>query len=239
LNGAPLSNKYDDAIKLRQEGVPTVEVSRNPGFQVAPPIADTARPVWQEAIDAAGDFVELDYDRNGQPFKDGVGQLQAIFARLHTALATPIPIAAQVTWLGRMNHHVGGDDLLVPPAAPEYFVKKEQLIREFRLHCFAGKSIKAGQKMPRTETPHPWVRSYDGGWKISYEGFASTKAMRALAKRAVVALGLQFGAVDIGQKADNSLIILEVNRAPGMDPLTVASYAAAVQSWIESGDDDN
>jgi glutathione synthase/RimK-type ligase-like ATP-grasp enzyme len=103
---------------------------------------------------------------------------------------------------------------------------------------FEGRSIRAGQKVSITErdgrriTPHQWIRSFDAGWIIRYEGFESTEAMRRLAKSAVEALGLNFGAVDIGQKADGSLIVFEVNRAPGIEGTSLQAYATKIIAWL-------
>jgi glutathione synthase/RimK-type ligase-like ATP-grasp enzyme len=65
---------------------------------------------------------------------------------------------------------------------------------------------------------------------ISYEGVSP--AHRNLAKKAVESLGLTFGAVDIGRKADNSLIVLEVNRAPGLEGNTINAYANAIVRYL-------
>lgn len=67
--------------------------------------------------------------------------------------------------------------------------------------------------------PHPWVRSYDGGWKLDYGENSRryiTNTIRDAAKRAVTALKLDFGAVDVGLVAGRP-VILEVNLAPGLD----------------------
>jgi len=142
--------------------------------------------------------------------------------------ATPTAV-----WLPRSNHHVGGNDLLDPPDSPNYFSKRETLVREYRIHSFLGRSIRAGIKVPREGVrQHEWIRSFDGGWKISYDNFESTEAQRKLAAKAVKTLGLDFGAVDIGEKADGTLMVLEINRAPGLEGGTVAAYANAIQRWL-------
>lgn len=250
LNGAPLVSKFTDAERLRAAGIPTVEVSRTPPQArpaAAPP--DPARPLWDEARELASTLADLDTFRRDAPLIDGVRQLQATITRLSAALQVPAPVAppAQVlgVWLPRSNSHVGGDDLLDPPEQPDYYSKKEDFVKEFRVHSFLNKSIRAGVKAPRegfTEpaqprsglrTAHAWIRSWDGGWRILYDGISSKKKHRLLAHRAVQALGLQFGAVDIGQKADGSLVVLEVNRAPGLDGGTIDRYAEAIRRWVD------
>lgn len=148
-------------------------------------------------------------------------------------------------YVARSNSHTGGLDLLTTLTKPDYYSLKETFTREFRIHSFAGRSIRAGNKIPRegfttcseenwkinSNLLHPWVRSYDGGWKISYEGFASTPAMRELAHKAVKALGLTFGAVDIAQRPDGTLVVLECNTAPGIEGNSLGTYVRAIQRW--------
>lgn len=140
-------------------------------------------------------------------------------------------------YLPRRSDHHGGLDLLHPGRA-DYWVEKEELVKEYRLHVFkVGDeyvSIRAGRKEPRVETPHPWIRSYEGGWHIVYDGRGVKDSHRDIAKRAVEALGLSFAAVDIGQTAEGALIVLECNRAPGLEGRTVEIYAQYIKQWLEA-----
>lgn len=145
----------------------------------------------------------------------------------------------------RSNYHTGGTDLLKVPDHIDFYTKKEKFTKEVRIHVFDGRSIRAGEKIPREgfkkcseegwkpnmDLLHPWVKSYDGGWKISYNNFESTSDMRGVAVKAVKALGLTFGAVDLGQRADGTWLVLEVNTSPGLEGGTIHSYVRAIQSW--------
>lgn len=135
--------------------------------------------------------------------------------------------------IGRSLHHSGGRDLLRGNGR-DYWVQRLNIDREFRVHVFRGKSIRAGVKVPRDGYrleragevwPHPWVRSYDGGWRISYGQHHQliTTAIRDIAKRAVAALGLDFGAVDVGM-CNGQPVVLEVNLAPGLEGGSVGAY---------------
>jgi hypothetical protein len=139
--------------------------------------------------------------------------------------------------LPRKFQHIGGNDLLnpTPPAQADFWSEKEEFVREYRIHSFAGKSIRAGVKMVREgfPNPHPWIRSYDAGWRINYDGFKSTRKMRNLAHEAVKNLGLTFGAVDIGELADGTFVLLEVNRAPGIEGNSIERYAEAIRELAE------
>lgn len=146
-------------------------------------------------------------------------------------------------YLQRKKDHIGGNDLLNPDGQFDYWVRKQEFINEYRVHSFNGKSIRAGQKVPRdgysldgapgTIKVHPWVRAYDGGWKIKYDGFKSTAAMRTIAHKAIAALGLTFGAVDIAQTKDGKFIVLEVNRAPGIEGNSIRGYADVIKRWAD------
>lgn len=139
------------------------------------------------------------------------------------------------------NHHGGLDLLHVAGHLNGYYVHKEEFVREFRIHVMGGVSIRAGIKVPRTDNPHPWVRSYEGGWKLDYGQPAQEQIrqrFRDVAKAAVHALGLDFGAVDVGIREDGLPIVLEVNRAPGLEGQTVEKYADKIAAWLEGDDDD-
>lgn len=249
INNTPLTNKLADAERLAAAGVPTVTVSRTrPQPTTVPAASDPAFAAWQAAAGLAEDFINdevADPVLRSAPRLRGVDELRRAVVALSDALQRPAPVAVQRDageWIGRDLNHVGGSDLLTPVANPGYWVRRENLVREFRVHSFRGRSLRAGIKAPRTDfawtrrnaQPHPWVRAWDGGWRISYDGVSSTQAHRDIAHRAVVALGLDFGAVDIGERADGSLIVLEVNRAPGLEGGTVDAYARAIQSWVDA-----
>lgn len=244
LNGGALRSKLTDAEVLAAAGVPTIAVSRT--RPVVTPVEVPAGPdpavaAFNRAQELAEDFVEEEVGttvNRSAPRIRGVEELSTAFSNLLTAMRTPAPVATTTTptdtaeWLGRSSSHVGGTDLMRNNAS-DYFVRKEQLTREFRVHSFLGRSIHAGVKVPRPgfANPHAWIRSYDGGWMISYDGDTVRQAHRDLAHRAIEALGLDFGAVDIGEKADGTLIVLEVNRAPGIEGGTLAAYTRAIGRW--------
>jgi hypothetical protein len=155
---------------------------------------------------------------------------------------------AHPSLIPRVLHHEGGMDLLVRPKRFDYQVLRELFLKEFRIHSFNGRSIRAGQKVPRegfTEVKdeklftlnsnlvHPWIRSFEGGWRVNYDGFQSTSQMRKLAHLAVKALGLTFGAVDIGLAQNGGMKVFEVNRAPGIEGNTVQSYVRAITRWMQ------
>lgn len=61
------------------------------------------------------------------------------------------------------------------------------------------------------------------------------EAVRNAAKAAVAALeGYLYGAVDLLVTADDTPIVLEVNRVPGMDGYTVEKYTESIRQYVAS-----
>jgi hypothetical protein len=241
-NVAPL-NKFAEAQRLAEKGVPTIQVSRTK------PAAAAARPgVKPPFVDQF--FTPPAAYQRGQL---GLAQTAAIVAEMQGFLRTEQQRRAQYDaarvppgapaeiWLPRKNNHVGGNDLLQNDLQnPDFYSKKLDIVEEYRLHVFRGKSIRAGKKVAQPTrpdgrtAPHQWIRSFDAGWVIKYDQFESNKQMREVAKNAVKALGLDFAAVDIGKLANGTYVALEVNRAPGVEGGTVTAYARAIQNWIQN-----
>lgn len=97
----------------------------------------------------------------------------------------------------------------------DYFVRLlNPGFKEYRVHCFFGKAIRTTWKKSPTEeigqlTP-------DAG-------------MVAIALKAVAALGLDFGAVDIVKETSGAYTVLEVNTAPEIDGSDFPAWLKALR----------
>lgn len=238
LNSAPIQNKLSDALKLAEVGIQTVVVRRDrPAAEPPqPPPIDPIIERWHNVAELVFDY-PYDFPGRNPVVLEGLQQLErAVTSARDAYLNGPppaVPVGPQVTWLGRSRNHVGGHDLLNPPNTPDFYVRKETLVAEYRVHSFLGASLRAGKKKPiEGGAPHAWIRSLLAGWKISYDGVSVRQSHRNIAHAAVEALGLDFGAVDIGEREDGSIIVLEVNRAPGLDGGTITAYADAIRKWV-------
>jgi len=110
-------------------------------------------------------------------------------------------------------------------------VEKLTLTDEWRFHIFKDTSLRAGHKVTDCANAHPWVRTHRLGWRLSY-GQKGPDDLREMAKEAVEALGLDFGAVDAARQGDGKAVILEVNTRPGLDDGdTVLRYARKIARW--------
>ncbi len=124
-------------------------------------------------------------------------------------------------------------------AAPLYtkFIPKSN---EFRVHVFRGKVIDYIEKKKaltenRNETFNKYISSINSGWVFSRTNVRDIDSVRAIAIKAVAALGLDFGAVDIVY--ENGLpFVLEVNTAPGLSGTTLVNYANAFRQYMGQPD---
>lgn len=113
--------------------------------------------------------------------------------------------------------------------APLYtaYVKKQE---EYRYHVFMGKVVDIQRKARKREVPDEqvnWkVRNLDGGFIFAREGVVESEQASQDSLKAIEALGLDFGAVDLIYNArENKYYVLEVNTAPGLAGSTLAGYA--------------
>lgn len=122
-------------------------------------------------------------------------------------------------------------------AAPLYvkYVRKE---KEYRLHVFNGQVIDMVEKRRRRGFQengiyNKYIRSYEQGWIMARDNVVVADVVKEQALKAVAALGLDFGAVDIVLKKDNNVpYVLEVNTAPGIQGTTLENYKRAIQGWL-------
>lgn len=115
-----------------------------------------------------------------------------------------------------------------------HFLKFIEEPREFRVHIVNGQSIKVSEKI----RPEGVIKAtHDLGVIFQFpEDFAKRKSLRTIAKQAIAALHLDFGAVDILFK-DDRFYVLEVNSAPSLtdeNSDTLERYVAAFLNLAEN-----
>lgn len=111
---------------------------------------------------------------------------------------------------------------------------------EFRVHVFRGEVLDYIEKKKLVGERRPanfnkYISSINYGWVFSRTGVMDVPEVRQLAIKAVAALGLDFGAVDIVY-ADGLPYVLEVNTAPGLSGITLVKYANAFRRYMGQPD---
>lgn len=149
-------------------------------------------------------------------------------------------------FLRRRKHHIQGKDIIkLSPRAhlnrskrSGYYVQYLEKEAEFRLHIFQDKCIGVAQKVARQdEEANPLIWNFENGWDLIYtpkdkrdEDIPNYQAMEAESVKALQALGLSFGAVDLIVVEDKPYI-LEVNTAPKL--YQTKRYSKHFIKWIE------
>ena len=118
---------------------------------------------------------------------------------------------------------------LVPAPLYTRYVPKQQ---EYRVHVFRELGvIDVQQKRRDTSVPeeerNSYIRNHDAGWVFCRENVQPPQAVLNASVDAVLALGLDFGAVDIGFHNNIGPCIYEINTAPGLEGQTLVNYAQA------------
>lgn len=142
------------------------------------------------------------------------------------------------TIVGRPDRHTKGrgfwlinneDDLAAAiigtrrKAGATHFMEYIDAPHELRVHIFMGKSIRISEK--QFDESHDYT---------TIKPTVEVKQARKAAKKAVAALGLDFGAVDILVQYDGTPYVLEVNAAPGLGGSMPKLYAEAFRQWYEN-----
>lgn len=114
-------------------------------------------------------------------------------------------------------------------AKATHFMDYIEAEKEFRVHVVNGNSIKISEKVGGNGV----TRNHNNGATFQYPyDFHHKKTLRKVAKQAVEALGLDFGAVDV-LWADGKAYVLEVNTAPCLTDTHSDTLDRYVKAFIE------
>lgn len=116
------------------------------------------------------------------------------------------------------------------PVAPLYtkYAKKRT---EYRLHVWGKDLLDIQEKRKRSGSDaNSMIRSWDNGWVFCREGVVCPEEVSHAAVAAVAALGLDFGAVDVGWNEHYKRpYVYEVNTAPGLEGTTLERYVNKIK----------
>lgn len=107
---------------------------------------------------------------------------------------------------------------------------------EFRVHVFRNEIIDYCEKKKmssdrRPENFNKYVCSNEYGWVFCRNNVRHIDSVKEMAKKAVSALGLDFGAVDVVYY-EGTPYVLEVNTAPGIMGTTLRQYANTFRGFL-------
>jgi len=118
--------------------------------------------------------------------------------------------------------------------------------KEYRIHVFKGNIIDEVQKKSMSEErmrekgiiktdDSKYIRNLKKAWSFCRQGVVAEDVVKETAIKAVDALGLDFGAVDIAYNSDtNKCKVLEINTAPGnkRGTTTHLRYVRAISEYL-------
>lgn len=125
------------------------------------------------------------------------------------------------------------NEVVSAPLYTRYKPKTE----EYRVHVsarFGVVDVQEKRKKNGAENTeaNKYVRSHDNGWVFCRDGVNAPTSVKEAAEQAVNALGLDFGAVDIGYHPDVGIAVYEVNTAPGIEGQTLHNYAGVFRRYL-------
>jgi glutathione synthase/RimK-type ligase-like ATP-grasp enzyme len=123
-------------------------------------------------------------------------------------------------------------DLPNAPLYVEYVPKKA----EYRVHVVGKRVVLVQRKArdPRCDNPNWKVRNHDNGFIFVRNDVDPDPQVVEQAVKAVVALGLDFGAADIiWNEKQKRAVVLEVNTAPGLEGSTINDYAQGFRQLLQ------
>jgi hypothetical protein len=125
-----------------------------------------------------------------------------------------------------------GKELVEAPLYTRYIFKE----KEFRVHATRNKAFATHRKVkdPKRDVVSWKVRSWKNGFIFQRNNIEPNQTRDELTVKAVAALGLDFGAVDIVEDKYGNFFVLEVNTAPGIEGQTVPLYAEAIRELAEN-----
>jgi hypothetical protein len=155
------------------------------------------------------------------------------------------PTDLRFPFLGRARSHARGTDVVLCLQAGDYkrrprdyYVQYVPTLREFRVHVVGDEVIRVqGKFLDVPGDAVPWIRNHAHGYRFRAPRKKLNSERMNMAVKAVKALGLDFGAVDLLIGDDGQTYVLEVNTAPSCSPLTGAAYVAAFQRLLGLSDD--
>lgn len=126
----------------------------------------------------------------------------------------------------------------------ELYVRSVKCKREYRVYIFNNKMIDLVaavrcESLPQGVTAYnDDIRNWKNGWgwarnAVTIPQNIKTK-LEEISKKAITALGLDFGAIDIVRDYEDNLYILEVNTAPGIEGVTVNKFAEAIKEYYSN-----
>lgn len=143
--------------------------------------------------------------------------------------------------LARTINHRGGMDIYwcqdhdeALATGRHFFTQYTPVDMEFRAHVFGGKVLRVFRKVKREEGADDKIRTSYRGWGYSRVTERSIgESGVSVSLNAVSALGLAFGAVDLGYNSETGkFVVFEANTGPSLNTISLLYYAQEFENYL-------
>lgn len=126
-------------------------------------------------------------------------------------------------------------DVVPAPLYTRYTPKQE----EYRIHVFRDGTIIDVQQKRRMngfveEGNNNYLRNHDNGWVFCRQNVTAPDSVLQAAQNTILALNLDFGAVDVGHHKTHGTFVYEINTAPGIEGQTISNYANKIRNCLST-----
>lgn len=226
-------NKWSCLAMLKQEGVPTVDFTRD---------RDDATRWWDAGLPV---FIRMHTRGSASSglrlaWRQVPATLQQMYQRILSHNVRIVNLTdEQKSQIADRARYVLNENVTPLPAAPLYTTFDCPVeSREFRVLCAPGftrippvvMQKKRAQSRFEEETYDPVIKDELGGWL--YTRATLDAALTELAHDALTVMSLDFGAVDIIKHPTGGYFVLEINSAPALDRSDERNWARTILSRI-------
>jgi len=143
--------------------------------------------------------------------------------------------------LARRINHRGGMDILwcenyeeAVDTGRHFFTRYTPVDLEFRVHVFGGEVLRVFRKVKRESDADEKIRTSYRGWGYSRVTESSIGELGvSVSLGAINALGLAFGAVDLGYNSETGkFVVFETNTGPSLNTISLLYYAQKFENYL-------
>lgn len=218
----PIRRKHGDVINWGNTWLPPIPPNTNL-LNLPNNVSKSVDKILAFEAMKAAEIPTVDFTTNVEDVRNWLRAGKTVYARLLTKASG----GRGITLI-----RPGDTNILRAPLYTKFW----RCDREIRVHVVGNQVIDFAEKRRRRVDNPPalryWIRTYDNGWIYAREGAEIPDAVKQVAVKAIAALGLNFGAVDMRVRNNGKCRVLEVNSAPGMSGITLQSYANALRRII-------